>query len=176
MDLNISIKKELLILINGPIFQHIAYLLLLVLIPTKKDLINTYHYSILMFNLLPIYPLDGGKLVKLFLNKIISYKSSLKLIIYLSYLVTILLLLISKKSINTYIMISFLLILITKEKNKIDYIYNKYLLERYLNNYSFKKNKIIYNINNLYRDKYHLIYINNKYILEKDYLDEIYMI
>ena len=176
MDLNISIKKELLILINGPIFQHIAYLLLLVLIPTKKDLINTYHYSILMFNLLPIYPLDGGKLVKLFLNKIISYKSSLKLIIYLSYLVTILLLLISKKSINTYIMISFLLILITKEKNKIDYIYNKYLLERYLNNYSFKKNKIIYNINNLYRDKYHLIYINNKYILEKDYLNEIYMI
>ena len=37
-------------------------------------------------------------------------------------------------------MISLLIILITKEKNKIDYIYNKYLLERYLNNYKFKKN------------------------------------
>ena len=41
MDLNISMKKELLILINGPIFQHIAYLLLLIIMPTKKDLINT---------------------------------------------------------------------------------------------------------------------------------------
>ena len=174
MDLNISIKKELLILINGPLFQHLAYLLLLIIMPNYKELINTYHYSILMFNLLPIYPLDGGKLVKLFLNKIISYKSSLKIVINLSYLVTIILLLISKKNISIFIMISLLLILITKEKNKIDYIYNKYLLERYLNNYNFKSNKIINSINNLYRDKTHLIHINNKYYKEKDYLNEMY--
>ena len=174
MDLNISIKKELLILINGPLFQCLAYLLLLIIMPTKKELINIYHYSILMFNLLPIYPLDGGKLVKLLLNKIISYKSSLKIVINLSYLVTIILLLINKKNISIFIMISLLLILITKEKNKIDYIYNKYLLERYLNHYNFKSNKIINNINNLYRDKTHLIHINNKYTTEKDYLNEMY--
>ena len=174
MDLNISIKKELLILINGPLFQHIAYIFLLVLMPTKKELINIYHYSILMFNLLPIYPLDGGKLVKLFLNKVISYKNSLKLIIYLSYLVTIILFIINKKNISIFIMISLLIILITKEKSRIDYIYNKYLLERYLNNYNFKSNKIINNINNLYRDKTHLIHINNMYILEKEYLEKIY--
>ena len=174
MDLNISIKKELLILINGPIFQHIAYLILLVLLPTKRDLINTYHYSILVFNLLPIYPLDGGKLIKLLLNKIINYKSSLKLIVNMSYLVTLLLLLISKKNISVLIMISLLLILITKEKNKIDYIYNKYLLERYLNNYKFKSNKIINNINSLYRDKSHIIKKDNNYYLEKDYLNEMY--
>lgn len=174
MDLNISINKELLILINGPLFQHLAYLLLLIIMPTKKELINIYHYSILMFNLLPIYPLDGGKLVKLLLNKIISYKSSLKIVINLSYLVTIILLLINKKNISIFIMISLLLILITKEKNRIDYIYNKYLLERYLNNYNFKSNKIINNINNLHRDKTHLIHINNMYILEKEYLEKIY--
>lgn len=174
MDLNISIKKELLILINGPIFQHIAYLILLVLLPTKRDLINTYHYSILMFNLLPIYPLDGGKIVKLVLNKIISYKNSLKIIIYLSYLVTGLLLITNKKNISLFIMITLLLILITKEKNKIDYIYNKYLLERYLNNYKFKSNKIINNINSLYRDKSHIIKKDNNYYLEKDYLNEMY--
>ena len=174
MDLNISINKELLILINGPLFQYIAYLILLIILPTKKELINIYHYSILMFNLLPIYPLDGGKLVKLLLNKVISYKSSLKLIINLSYLVTILLLLTSKKNTSVFIMICFLLILITKEKNKIDYIYNKYLLERYLNNYNFKSNKIINNINNLYRDKYHLIHKNNKYYTEKEYLNVMY--
>ena len=174
MDLNISINKELLILINGPLFQHLAYLLLLILLPKYKGLINTYHYSILIFNLLPIYPLDGGKLVKLILNKVISYKNSLKLIIYSSYLITIILFITNKKNISIFIMISLLLILITKERNKIDYIYNKYLLERYLNNYNFKSNKIINNINKLYRDKKHLIYKNNKYILEKDYLNKMY--
>ena len=174
MDLNISINKELLILINGPLFQHLAYLFLLLIIPNYKDLINTYHYSILIFNLLPIYPLDGGKLIKLLLNKIINYKSSLKLIIYLSYLVTIILFIISNKNISIFIMLSLLLILIKKEHNKIDYIYNKYLLERYLNNYNFKSNKIINDIKNLYRDKTHLIYKNNKYILEKEYLEKIY--
>ena len=174
MDLNISIKKELLILINGPIFQHIAYLILLVLLPTKRDLINTYHYSILIFNLLPIYPLDGGKLVKLALNKIISYKSSLKLIIYSSYLITVILLLTNKKNISLFIMVTLLLILITKEKNKIDYIYNKYLLERYLNNYNFRSNRIINNIDKLYRDKNHIIHTNNKYYRENEYLEKIY--
>lgn len=174
MDLNTSINKELLILIMGPLFQHLAYLFLLLIMTNYKDLINTYHYSILIFNLLPIYPLDGGKLVKLLLNKIINYKSSLKLIIYLSYLVTIILFIISNKNISTFIMISLLLILITKESNKIDYIYNKFLLERYLNNYNFKNNKIINNINNLYRDNIHLIYKNNKYIKEKEYLEKMY--
>ena len=174
MDLNISIKKELLILINGPLFQHLAYLILLVLFPTKKDLTTIYHYSILSFNLLPIYPLDGGKLLKLIFNKIITYKNSLKLIINLSYLVLLIIFIISKKNINLLVMTCLLLIIITKEKNKIDYIYNKYLLERYLNNYNFKNKKIINNINNLYRDNTHIIKKDNNYYTEKDYLTNMY--
>ena len=174
MDLNISIKKELLILINGPIFQHLAYLILLKILPSKIEIINIYHYSILSFNLLPIYPLDGGKLLKLLFNKIISYKKSLKVIINSSYLVLLIILLISKKNINLFVMTSLLLVLITKEKNKIDYIYNKYLLERYLNNYKFKNSKIINNINNLYRDNNHIIKKDDNYYLEKEYLEKIY--
>lgn len=174
MDLNISIKKELLILIMGPIFQQIAYIILLILLPTKKDIITIYHYSILSFNLLPIYPLDGGKLLKLLFNKIISYKNSLKLIINSSYLVLLIILIISKKNINLLVMATLLLILITKEKNKIDYIYNKYLLERYLNNYNFKNKRIINNINNLYRDNTHIIKKDNTYYLEKEYLTNMY--
>ena len=175
MDLNISIKKELLILINGPLFQQLAYIILLKLLPNYKDTITIYHYSILSFNLLPIYPLDGGKLLKLLFNKIITYKNSLKLIINLSYLVLVIIFIISKKNINLFIMIILLLILITKEKNKINYIYNKYLLERYLNNYNFKNKKIINNINNLYRDNTHIIKEDTAYYLEKDYLNNMYM-
>lgn len=174
MDLNISIKKELLILINGPLFQYLAYLILLIIMPNRKEIINIYHYSILSFNLLPIYPLDGGKLLKLLFNKFINYKNSLKLIINLSYLVLLIIFFIFKKNINLFIMTSLLLILITKEKNKINYIYNKYLLERYLNNYKFKNTKIISDINNLYRDNKHIIKQDNTYYLEKEYLEKIY--
>ena len=165
MDLNISIKKELLILINGPLFQYLAYLILLIIMPNRKEIINIYHYSILSFNLLPIYPLDGGKLLKLLFNKFINYKNSLKLMINLSYLVLLIIFFIFKKNINLFIMTSLLLIIITKEKNKINYIYNKYLLERYLNNYKFKNTKIISDINSLYRDKSHIIKKDNNYYL-----------
>ena len=76
----------------------------------------------------------------------------------------------NKIYINNYIFIIVLLIIITKEKNKIYYIYNKFLLERYLNNYNFKKINIIKNENNFFRNRKHILNINNKYELEKDYL------
>ena len=76
----------------------------------------------------------------------------------------------NKIYINNYIFIIVLLIIITKEKNKIYYIYNKFLLERYLNNYNFKKTNIIKNENNFFRNRKHILNIKNKYELEKDYL------
>lgn len=174
MDLNISIKKELLILINGPLFQFISYFILLGLLPSKKETINIYHYSILIFNLLPIYPLDGGKLLNLLFNKIICYKSSLKLSITISYIVLVIIFIYSYKNINTYIMTILLLFLIIKEHKRINYKYNKFLLERYLNNYNYKSIKIINSINKFYRNRKHLIYVNNIYYTEKEYLEKIY--
>ncbi|MBQ9019289.1 MAG: hypothetical protein IJ097_03130 [Bacilli bacterium] len=174
IELNISMIKEIMILIMGPIFQFIAYYILLLLLPDRKELIKTYHYSILIFNLLPIYPLDGGKLLNIFFNTFISYKKSLKVIIKISYIVLAIIFIYSKKNINIFIMIVLLIILIEKERKKINYIYNKFLLERYLNNYNFKKCKITSNINNFHRSKRHLIYENNKYYLEKEMLNNKY--
>ena len=78
--------------------------------------------------------------------------------------------------INGIVMIIFLLILITKEKHKIEYIYNKFLLERYIRKYYFLKSKIIFNENNFYKNKKHILKINENYILEKDYLKRKYQI
>ena len=50
-------------------------------------------------------------------------------------------------------MLLFLVVVIHKEENKVDYVYNKFLLERFLNKYQFKNKKIIYNINNFYKNK-----------------------
>lgn len=171
MDLNIHPIKELLILLGGPLFQSLAYLILLAVFPSKVKIINFYHYGILYFNLLPIYPLDGGKIIKILLDLFIPYKYSTKFIIQISYiLIVIIIFTMNSIKINSIIMILFLLALVTKEKNKIDYIYNKFLLERYLKKYHFLKSKMILNENQFYRNKSHILKINNKYILEDEYL------
>ena len=174
MDLNISIKKELLILMMGPLFQFIAYFILIIIMPTRQELIHIYHYSILTFNLLPIYPLDGGKLLNLLLNNFISYKLSLNIINIISYLTIICIFIFTNKTANIIIMIILLLFLVTKEKKRINYIYNKFLLERYLKNYNFRKDRIIENVDSFYRDSLHIINENNNYYLEKEYLEKLY--
>jgi len=171
MPLNISSQKEFLILIFGPLFQIVGSKILIFLFPYDYELIMAYHQGILIFNLLPIYPLDGGKLVNLFLNEITPYKQSLKIVTILSYGIILLIIVKSKKiNINLIVMVLMLLFLINKERKKINEKYNKFLLERYLNNYSFAKSKVINNKDKFYRNTRHIIYENNHYYLEKEYL------
>lgn len=177
MSLNISLTEEFFVLIMGPVFQCLAYLILAIVLKNYIHLINLYHYSILIFNLLPIYPLDGGKLMNIILCNKLSFKNSLTMSILVSYVVIILLLFLNIKNVylNLIITVVFLLYKVTREYNQINFIYNKFLLERYLNKYNFKKSKIINNYNNFHRNKKHLIKERDKYYLEKDYLNKIYL-
>ena len=175
MLLNDYIWKELLILLAGPLTQNIAYIILINIFNRDREVILIYHLSILIFNLLPIYPLDGGRIVNLLFNIFIPYKKSLQLIIKISYITTLIIFIIQKNiTINIIIMLLFLLILIHKEENKINFIYNKFLLERVMNNYNFKRRKMINNITNFYRNRTHLIKENGKYYEEKEYLTKKY--
>ena len=168
MNLNIHPLKEFVIVLMGPLFQYIAYFILINLF--EKEIVQTYHYGILLFNLLPIYPLDGGKILNIIISSFIPYKRSLKLSAYLSY-VFILLVVINYKEIKLNIIITtlFLTTLAVKEQLKINHKYNKFILERHLNNYRFNKSKIISNDNDLYRNRRHLLRINGKYYLENEY-------
>lgn len=173
MPLNISSLKEFIILIAGPFFQVIASLILIKVLPEEKQLINLYHYGILIFNLLPVYPLDGGKIVNLLFNVFLPYKLSLRLCIYLSYFIVLIILIFQKSiTLNIIIMLMTMLILTTKEKRRINLLYNKFILERYLNNYQFRKSKLINSSNNFYRNRRHIIKENGKYYLERDYLNK----
>ena len=174
IDLNINPIKEFLILIMGPLFQLLGSFILIRIMPYNKEIINIYNYGILGFNLLPIYPLDGGKLLKIVLDNFITYKNSFKLTIIISYLIVFIIWLINKSTINILVMISFLVLLITKEKSKLNYYYQKFILERYLNNYKFKNSKIISNDNNFYRNKKHIIKSNDKYYLERKKKKKMY--
>lgn len=175
MPLNESILKEFIVLIMGPLFQ-IFYFYILFKIPYLyhyKELISVYHYTILTFNLLPIYPLDGGKLLNLFFHLTISFKRSFNLSILVSYIVVVLLLMImvdKNISINSIVVISFLLYKINTEKKKKNYLFDKFILERYLNHYQYKKIKKVKNINEFMRGKRHIMKKNGKYYTEKEIL------
>ncbi len=175
MDYNISSKIELLVLIMGPIFQQIAYFILLIIIPNKKELIEYYHYHLLVFNLLPVYPLDGGKIVSLFLQVFFPFRISRKIIIIVSFLlVWILCFLYNSFTINKIVMFLFLMVLIIREWRNIDIVYQRFLFERYLKKYHFSKKKIIYNEQNFWRDTYHMIKNKDNYMMEDEYLKKKY--
>ena len=77
-------------------------------------------------------------------------------------------------NINLVMMMAFVLTEVFVFFREQGYLYNKFLLERYLDDYGFSKYKIIRNKNGFYRDRRHIIYIDNEYVTEKDYLRRRY--
>lgn len=175
MDLNAPSFLEFVLLIMGPIFQCFGYFFLIFCFPEKMDFIRTYHLSIFFFNLLPIYPLDGGKLFLLFLEKIFPYRLSFFIVLFCSYaLLGIWFFFCSSYLLNTIGIFLLLLFFITREYQRIDIFYQKFLLERYLKNYSFSSCFLINHENSFYRGKRHLLRLQNEYYLEKDFLKKKY--
>lgn len=171
--INKSLKEEFVILILGPLFQILFYFILCIL-NIENELITGYHYSLLIFNMLPIIPLDGSKLLNIILNKITSFNKSHLLTIYIS-IITIIILIIKKKNLVLYMIIFFILLKVIKEYKEHKYIFNKFLFERYNYNLKFKKTKIIKGINlkKMKKDYKHLFY-KEKYYTEKEILKKYF--
>lgn len=158
--INFPIIFDFLLTIMGPLFQFLLFFII------KDYKILKINYSLLLFNLLPIIPLDGSKLVHLFLEKIFSIKTSYNLIILIS---IITLLLILQFNLTILVIIAIYLLNTYKFAKEKKIYFNKFLLERYLYNYNFKIKKIK-NINKIKKYKKHII--NNQF--EKDYLRKKY--
>jgi len=88
-SINLSLIKELLILVMGPVTQIVFTYLIYYLKIDVSYYFYTYSMFILIFNLIPIYPLDGGKLINVFLSFFLPFYKSLKITYYLSYFIYI---------------------------------------------------------------------------------------
>ncbi|MFV0250116.1 MAG: site-2 protease family protein [Bacilli bacterium] len=176
-NLNRPWIQEFVILILGPIFQIIFYEIIKYLNP-NTHLLTTYHYSLLIFNFIPIIPLDGSKFLKLTLEKFLPFKLSYSIVIFFSFIIAIFILIISiiKINLTTILLLIFLFKEILNEYSKRNHRYNKFLLERYLFKLNFFKTKKIIGkkINNLKRDYKHIFYIENKWVTEKELLKKIF--
>lgn len=158
LPINIPLKRELLITIAGPIFQILGYILLVPFFP----FIKAYHYTLLIFNLLPIYPLDGGKIFNIICSYFWNYLVSFNITFIISLIILIGLFCYNIKffNLNLFLMMLVMFFKIIKIYQKRYFYYERMLLERYLYNYHFSKIKNIHSINSFYRDNFH--YINFK--------------
>ena len=136
---------------------------------------NILNYFIIIFNLIPIYPLDGSKILSCFFYKITTFKISILLTLITSY---ILLFFLSIILFDKNKIIFLLYIFLYKEVNILysnkNLIFNKFLLERYLNNFNFKKEKIIKSVDKMKKDYKHLFYFENKYMTESTFLKKMF--
>lgn len=172
-QINTSLKEEFFVLIMGPIAEVIFYLIWKELINIRYlNILTAYNNFILCFNLLPIYPLDGGKIVLIILSKITSFKNAFKLTIRISIILEFIIMILSV-TVNVYLISVILLLTLLKTKEERNYFkltFQKFILERIMNNFNFKKTILIDNVNDMKKDNNHLILSNGIYEDERVYL------
>lgn len=138
-DINTSVDKEIILAISGILMQMILGLFVKLINIHDYQLFYKINTSIMFFNLLPIIPLDGSIILKSILNKFFSFKMSLKLYIIISIICIFMYIFFNYKyNINNYLIIGLFIYKIYKEIKEYKYIYNKFLLERFLHDYKFK--------------------------------------
>lgn len=176
---NIPIKDEVFILLAGPLMQILGFSILGLFINYRYYLLlKKYHILILVFNMLPIYPLDGGRLVHIFFSYVMTMKGSFKFIFYVSYIAFFVLFFFFLKYIKVkvfLIVLLFLYIKLIKEVLNFSSYYHKFLLERYLYDFSYLKLRVVDKISDFKRVKYHKVRKNNKLLGEKEYLEKVFI-
>jgi stage IV sporulation protein FB len=145
---HLSIFKQILIIISGPLTYFISRILIKELY--LNDIISLVMYYkaiatnkyILLFNLLPIFPLDGGRLFKLFLDKLLPYKKSKIASVIVSFFFMILFVVYTMEC-KQYLMyiflcVSFIVNVITLKKDWKSFLLKRYYFKNSASN--FKKN------------------------------------
>ncbi len=166
--------QELLITVFGPLFQWLIFLLFICF---KKylssyfiDSLYNYHIYMFIFNILPIIPLDGSKIINISLNKLFSYKKSNTLLSITSILFLVGFIYFFRNNYSYYIIISFLIYEVINFIKQSNFLFYRFLYEKYLYRNNYKNTILINNINKMKRNKRHLIKNKNRYITEKEYI------
>ena len=88
------VYEEIGMLLCGPFINLICFIFFLFI---KEPLLAKINIYILIFNLLPVYPLDGSKLLLLFLSYFIDYQKAMQIQIKVSLLFICILWIITKQ-------------------------------------------------------------------------------
>lgn len=173
---NRPIREELFILILGPCYQQLFFLLLYYM-GLNNYTFMSYHYSLLLFNLLPMIPLDGSKLLELLLEKFFPYLYAKKITGYISIIVFlgILGLGIFNHQFLMLLILVFIFLNHYKYFRELPYVFMKFLMERVMHEYHFKR---ICKIKGCYYTKmrrgYKHIFFIDKWYTEREILKQLF--
>lgn len=138
---NRTLKEDLHVIIFGPL-QHlwmflVSYILFLAGIIEYNTFI-TFTYingAICLFNLLPVWPLDGGKLLFLLLSLrysfLQSHRIALQFSVGASFVLLVTFIAFGQFSLNIVIILAFILFSISIEWRQRQYVFMRFLLERH---------------------------------------------
>lgn len=180
-DINTPCYKDILLSSGGIIFQVILYFIVSIMYNFGAISLGSYiifckyNASIIFFNLIPISSLDGSFILEAILNIFFSYKKSLSLTLILSIISFIIFLKFSYiYNLNISLITSLLIykMILAAKNNK--YLYNKFLLERHLKDFKFKKinNSRNKDVSILKKNTFFYFWVFDKWTSEKKILKE----
>jgi len=177
--INSNINKDIIVAFGGILFQ----IFLICIIFLFKGYLNVITYNLfikynlilIIFNMLPIIPLDGNNIIHLLLEKLFSYHLSYYLNFLLSILFLILFFIVNYiYKLDNYFIISFLIYKTIIYIKEYKFLNNRFLLERYLYDFEYARiDNQTKKINNLKKNVLHYFKSNNKYINEKTKIEEL---
>ena len=128
-DLARPIYQSLIVALGGVIF-NLIFGVLLIILSGPSSLIYT-QFAIAVFNLLPISPLDGSRILQAFLRRFFNYKTVLNIAKYLNiiFLGIFVLGIIAFRQEQYFIVAILLAILVGKFQATIPYIYERYKIQ-----------------------------------------------
>lgn len=175
MGLFMDAETNDLSFIKGIIFYLSGLIINLILLFFLKEEFKKINLFILIINLIPIYPTDGYNILNSIISYFVPYKISKYISNYLSLILSCIIFcyFINKMDLLLFVMLLYLVYLSIISIRNINFDYERFLLNRYLNNFDFKTKRINYknNIDNMFY-KYKIVEANlaNKLIKEKDIL------
>lgn len=181
--INSNSYKDLIIFWGGIFFQiflfsfFLLFLKLGYLSSYTYSLFLKYNLSIMLFNLIPIIPLDGYLILDWILNCFFNFKKTFKLSFFISAVMIIIFLIFNYylKLDNYFIVLLFIFKMYEYFKN-FKYVQKRFLLERYLYNLDFKYEDRFNCLNLDYLKKNHhaKFFFDNKWVDERDLLAKMF--
>lgn len=176
------IYKEIIWSLAGIVAQLILAIIFLTLFfdgyiaSSTYEIFSFYNKTILLFNLLPIIPLDGSKFINSLLNKVFSFKMSFILTNVISLIILFIFIIESfVYKINNLVIDIFLFFSVIKSLKSFKYLLNKFYLERVLYNHYY--NKIVSdckNVEKMMLERYYYFKVGHCYSNERDFIKKRY--
>ena len=181
--INTKLSHDILIASFGLVFQILLTFLftffasLSYIRSSTYEMFLTYNTTIFVFNLLPIIPLDGYKLLRCIWEILFPYKKAFQISFVVS-LISVLLFLTYHQifSLNNYLIVTFLIYKMITEFKNFKYQNERFLLERYLHDFPYHKikNEKKLDLALLKKDTYHYFKKDHTYVSEKRVLKNKY--